>query len=113
MRKDKYLWVTASRTKLEKEEEYNKWYDQHVTTFFKFPGLKRVCRNRCFNSFEFSDKCAQYLTLYEFDDKEALEAFGKSGAAAIAKKESEEGWEEVGETLWTGWWEPMKTLERK
>ena len=53
------------------------------------------------------------MTLYEFDDKEALEAFGKSSAAAIAKKEYEEGWEEIGETLWTGWWEPMKTLERE
>jgi antibiotic biosynthesis monooxygenase (ABM) superfamily enzyme len=113
MRKDKYLWVTASRAKPGKEKEYNKWYDQHVETFFKFPGLKRVCRNRCFHSFEFGDKCAQYMTLYEFDDKAALEAFSKSEAAKIAKKEYEEGWEEIGETLWTGWWEPMKTLERE
>ena len=113
MRKDKYLWVTASRAKPEKEEEYNKWYDQHVTTFFKFPGLRRVCRNRCLQSFEFGDTCAQFLTIYEFDDEEALEAFRKSEVMEIAKKEYEEGWEEIGETLWTGWWEPMKTLERE
>jgi antibiotic biosynthesis monooxygenase (ABM) superfamily enzyme len=113
MRKDKYLWVTASRAKPGKEAEYNQWYDQHVTTFFKFPGLKRVSRNRCFQSFEFGEKCARYMTIYEFDDKEALEAFRKSDVMLLAKKEYEDSWEEIGETLWTGWWEPMKTLERK
>ncbi len=112
MRKDKYLWVTASRAKPGKEAEYNKWYDRHITTFFQFSGLKRVCRNRCFYSFEFGDKCAQYIVLYEFDNKKDLEAFGQSEAAKLAKKEYEEGWEEIGETLWTGWWEPVKTLER-
>ena len=92
MRKDKYLWVTASKAKPGKEAEYNKWYDQHVTTFFQFPGLKRVSRNHCFFSFEFGDKCAQYIVLYEFDNKKDLEAFGKSEAARIAKKEYEDGW---------------------
>ncbi len=113
MRNDKYLWVTASRARPGKDAEYNKWYDKHVTTFFTFPGLKKVCRNRCFNSFEFGDKCAQYMTIYEFETKEALEAFRKSDAMELAKKEAEESWGEIGETLWTGWWEPLKTLERK
>jgi antibiotic biosynthesis monooxygenase (ABM) superfamily enzyme len=112
MRKDKYLWVTASRAKPGKDKEYNDWYDQHITTFFKFPGLKRVCRNRCFNSFEFGDTCAQYLTIYEFDTKGDLEAFTKSDAMEIAKIEYEEGYDEVADGLWTGWWEPVKTLER-
>jgi antibiotic biosynthesis monooxygenase (ABM) superfamily enzyme len=112
MRKTRYLWVNASRAKPGKEAEYNKWYDQHVTTFFTFPGLKRVSRNRCVNPFEFGDKCAQYINIYEFENKEALEAFTKCDAMKIAKKEYEEGWEEVGEKLWTGWWDPIKTLER-
>ena len=112
MRKDKYLWITASRPKPGKEKEYNEWYNQHVTTFFQFPGLKRVSRNKCFNSFQFGDKCAQYVTIYEFDSKQDLEAFGKSDASKQAKKEHAEGWEEVAESIWTGWWEPIKTLER-
>ena len=112
MRKEKYLWVTASKSKPGKDKEFNKWYDQHVTTFFNFPGLKRVSRNRCFNSFEFGDTCAQYLTIYEFDTKEDLDAFTKSDAMEIAKIEYEEGYDEVADGLWTGWWEPVKTLER-
>ena len=112
MRKDRYLWITASKAKPGKEKEYNQWYDQHVTTFFQFPGLKRVSRNRCYFTFEFGDKCAQYVTLYEFENKASLEAFAKSDAAMQAKKEFEDSWEEIGETLWTGWWEPVKTLER-
>ena len=112
MSKEKYLWISASKPKPGKEEEYNRWYDQHVTTFFKFPGLKRVRRNKCVNPFEFGDKCVQYVTIYEFDSKEDLEAFGKSEAAQIAKKEYADGWEEVGEGGWTGWWKTVKTLER-
>jgi heme-degrading monooxygenase HmoA len=112
MAKQKYLWVTASRPRPGKEEEYNRWYDQHVTTFFEFPGLKRVARNRNFNAFEFGDKCAPYMVIYEFEDRASLEAFAKSEAAREAKREYEEGWADIGETLWTGWWEPLKTLER-
>ncbi len=112
MRNEKYLWVTASRAKPGKEEAYNRWYDQHVTTFFGYPGLKRVSRNKCVNPFEFGDTCAQYMVIYEFDNKEALEGFLKSEVMAVAKKEYEDSWEEIGESLWTGWWEPKKTLER-
>lgn len=113
MRKDRYIWLTASRAKPGKDAEYNRWYDQHVTTFFQYQGLKRVCRNRCFNSFEFGDTCAQYVTIYEFETLEDLQNFGKSDAVEIAKKEYEEGWNDVGINLWTGWWEPVKTLERE
>lgn len=112
MAKQKYLWVTASRPRPGKEAEYNRWYDRHVTTFFQFPGLKRVARNRNFNAFEFGDKCAPYMVIYEFEDQASLEAFAKSEAAQEAKREYEEGWADIGETLWTGWWEPLKTLER-
>jgi antibiotic biosynthesis monooxygenase (ABM) superfamily enzyme len=112
MKKERYLWLTASRAKPGKEKEYNAWYDQHVTTFFKFPGLKRVCRNRNYFAFEFGDKVAQYIVIYEFESKADLEAFAKSDAAQLAKKEYEDGWADIGETLWTGWWEPLKTLER-
>ena len=112
MRKERYLWVSTSKPKPGKEKEYNQWYDQHITTFFKYPGLKRVCRNRCINSFESGDKCPQYMVLYEFETRADLEAFGKSEAAKLAKKEYEDGYAEVGEGIWTGWWEPLKTLER-
>jgi antibiotic biosynthesis monooxygenase (ABM) superfamily enzyme len=39
MKGDKYLWLVTSKADPEKEEEYNKWYDEHVETFFQFPGV--------------------------------------------------------------------------
>ena len=58
------------------------------------------------------DSCPQYVVTYEFDTKDDLEAFLTSDAAEVAKKEFEEEWNDVGEFLWSGWYEPMKKLER-
>ena len=37
MDNDRYLWLVTSKPDPAREEEYNKWYDKHVETFFKFP----------------------------------------------------------------------------
>ena len=112
MEKARYLWLVTSKPNPEKEEEYNQWYDQHVSTFFEFPGLKRVVRNKCYQPMQNPNSCPQYVVIYEFDKKEDLEAFIKSDAAEAAKNEFEEGWKGFGEFLWSGWYEPVKKLER-
>jgi heme-degrading monooxygenase HmoA len=112
MKEGRYLWLVTSKAASGKEEEYNKWYDQHVTTFFRFPGLKRVVRNRCYQPMQNPDSCPQYVVIYEFDKKEDLEAFVKSDAAEAARKEFEEEWKGFGDFLWSGWYEPVKKLER-
>ncbi len=112
MPEDRYLWLVASKADKEKEAEYNRWYDQHVATFFRFPGLKRVTRNKCYQPMQNPDSCPQYVVIYEFEKKEDLEAFAKSDAAEAAKKEFEVGWKGFGDFLWSGWYEPVKKLER-
>ena len=112
MEKARYLWLVTSKAYPENEEDYSKWYDQHVSTFFEFPGLKRVVRNKCYQPMQNPDSCPQYVVIYEFDKKEDLEAFIKSDAAEVAKNEFEEGWKGFGEFLWSGWYEPVKILER-
>ena len=112
MENERYLWLVTSKPDPEKVEEYNKWYDQHVETFFKFPGLKKVVRNKCFRPMQNPDSCPEYVVIYEFDTKDDLEAFLTSDAANAAKKEFEETWNGVGEFLWSGWYEPVKKLER-
>ena len=113
MDNDRYLWLVTSKPDPKREEEYNAWYDQHVETFFKFPGLKKVVRNKCFQPMQNPDSCPQYVVVYEFDTKEDLEAFLTSDAAEVAKKQYEEEWDGLGEFLWSGWYEPVKTLERE
>ena len=112
MKKARYLWIVSSKADPAKEAEYNKWYDQHVGTFFKFPGLKRVVRNKVYQPMQNPESCPQYVVIYEFDKKEDLEAFSKSDAAEEAKKEFMEGWKGFGDFLWSGWYEPVKMLER-
>ena len=112
MRKARCLWIVTSTADPEKEEEYNKWYDQHVETFFTFPGAKRIVRNKCYQPMQNPDSCPQYVVIYEFDTKEDLEAFLKSDASQAGRKEFEEGWKGFGEFLWSGWYEPVKELER-
>ena len=112
MKEDKYLWVVASKADPEKEEEYNQWYDEHVETFFQFPGLKRVVRNKCYRPMQDPDSCPGYIVLYEFDKKEDMEAFLKSAPMEEAKRQFEEGWKGLGNFLWSGWYEPVKVLER-
>ena len=112
MKEGRYLWLVTSKAAPGKEEEYNKWYDQHVTTFFRFPGLKRVVRNRCYQPMQNPDSCPEYVVTYEFDTKDDLEAFITSDAAKEAIREFEEEWNDAGEFLWSGWYEPVKKLER-
>ncbi|NLA73909.1 MAG: hypothetical protein GX846_00250, partial [Deltaproteobacteria bacterium] len=84
MNSDRYLWLVASRPNPGREEDYNKWYDRHVETFFGFPGLKKVVRIKCFQPMQNPDSCPQYVDIYEFDTREDLEAFIKSDAAKEA-----------------------------
>ncbi|MBN1470945.1 MAG: DUF4286 family protein [Syntrophaceae bacterium] len=112
MSNDRYVWIVTSKPDPEKEEEYNKWYDKHVETFFNFPGLKKVVRNKCYQPMQNPDSCPQYVVIYEFDTKDDLQAFLTSDAAKAAIKEYEEEWNGLGEFLWSGWYEPVKKLER-
>ena len=52
------------------------------------------------------------MVTYEFDTKADLEAFLTSDAAKEAIREYEEDWKGQGEFLWSGFFEPVKKLER-
>ena len=112
MDNDRYLWLVTSKPDPEKVEAYNRWYDLHVETFFGFPGLKKVVRNKCFRPMQNPDACPEYVVVYEFDTKEDLEAFLTCDAAKEAIRQYEEEWNGLGEFLWSGWYEPVKKLER-
>jgi antibiotic biosynthesis monooxygenase (ABM) superfamily enzyme len=112
MEKARYLWLVCSKADPEKEEGYNKWYNEHAETFFTFPGVKRIVRNKCYQPMQNPDSCPQYVVIYEFDEKEDLEAFLNSDAMEQAKKQMET-WDGFGEFLWSGWYEPVKELARQ
>lgn len=114
MNKSRFSWVVGSQADPKKEKKYNQWYDQHITTFFNFNGLKRVSRSRiCRPLGDQGNKSPQYVTIYEFDSKNDLDAFMKSQAFASAAKEYDENWPGLGDMLFSGWYEPFKVWEKQ
>ncbi len=115
MRKNSIMLVAASNPSPGKEAEYNKWYNNHITMLFDFKELKRASRYRRYNlhTGDNKEKCTKYLTIYEFETKKALETLPDSPAFAAASKDAEENWASLGDMIWSGGYEPLKSLERE
>ena len=105
------LHLVAAQCSPEKEEKFNKWYNEtHIPMLLKFPGLKKVTRYKQMYEVE---EYPNYLTVYQFESKEAFEAYQASPELAAALEESNETWKEGKfETKWRVQYQPLKTWER-
>jgi hypothetical protein len=113
MRINKYMEVVGSRPKPGKEKEYNEWYHKHITDLFAFGGLKRVNRSKLYKPLGESGKQSPlYLTLYEFDAPEDLDAFYKHPLMADAKIHFEQEAPKSVDVIWAGFYEPVETYEK-
>jgi uncharacterized protein (DUF1330 family) len=113
MSKNGALMVVSTRVNPGNEDAYDKWYDEHVTLLFTFKSMKRVSRNHCTRPLgPTGDSSPEYITIYELEDKADIEAFFQSYQMQEAKKQFDEGWTGLGDVLWSGWYEPVNTLER-
>ena len=103
--------VLGTRCKPEREEEFNKWYDEiHIPLLFKFPGMTGVKRWKLLNG---NGEYPEYLALYEFENQGAFEAFQTSLEREVAIKEMDETWKEGKfETIWRLQYESLKTWQR-
>ena len=111
MDKNAVLGIGASDCRPEDEEKYNKWYNEvHVPMCLKFKGIKRASR---FKRIGDDKERPKYLVFYEFESKEAKEAFDTSPELKAAMEESKETWKDGGlDLLWVANYEPIKTWER-
>jgi len=113
MRINKYMEVVGSRPKPGKEKEYNAWYHKHITDLFAFGGLKRVNRSKMYRpAGELGKFSPLYLTIYEFDKPEDIDAFYKHPLMADAKIHFEQEGPKSVELLWAGFYEPVETYEK-
>ena len=105
------IQIVASESSPEKEAEYNKWYmDKHIPMLFGYKGMKQVSRYQRISD---NEECAKYLAIYEFESKEALEAFPKSPEFAAAIDDFEKQREDVGFGIrWAASYELIKSWER-
>lgn len=67
----------------EMEEQYNRWYSEHIAENFKFKGMRKVSRYK-----RIGDNAAapQYLAVYCFDSIEDFDAYEKSAEHANSTK---------------------------
>ena len=114
MQKQGAMMIVCTRINTGKEEAYHKWYDEHASIMFDYPGMERVSRNRCVRPIiEDDDTGPEYITLYELKEKADLDNYFKSPQMDRAKKQFEEEWEGLGDVLWSGFYEPLNVLKRK
>ena len=114
MEKQGAMMVVSTNVNPGKEDAYNKWYDEHVNLIFTYPGIERISRNCCTRPLgDAGDNSPQYITIYELEDKGDIENFFQSSQMQGAKKQFDEGWPGLGDVQWSGWYESVRTLERK
>ena len=115
MKKEKFLEVVGSRPVPGKEKEYLEWYRGHIEDMFKFGGLKRVRLSKLYQPVgEAGPKSPTYVTVYEFDSREAVAEFYKkimlpSAGGAPLKNDLLPSSVDV---LWAGYYQPVITMEK-
>jgi uncharacterized protein (TIGR02118 family) len=111
MARDMIMNIVATGCPAAYEAKFNKWYNEvHIPLLFKYKGMKRVTRYRLVGE---SQGQAKYLACYEYESREALEAFPKSPEFAAAMEEMQGTWKgEIIEIKWNAVYEPIRTWER-
>jgi len=111
MAKARILNIVATECLPKNDAKFNKWYNEvHIPMLMKFKGLKKVTRYQLTGD---KKESAKYLAFYEFDGKEALEAYLKSPEFAAGIGEMQETWKDGGfDIKWSAVYEPIKTWER-
>lgn len=112
----KIIQIVASQSTPEKEAEFNEWYTEiHVPMFLGYKGLKQASRyRRIGDGIGNEEQNAKFLAVYEFDTREAMEAFPDSPEFADAIADFEANKERVGFTMkWVASYELIRSYEKE
>jgi uncharacterized protein (TIGR02118 family) len=113
MAKSRVLNIVATECSPENDVHFNRWYDEvHIPMLLKYEGLKKVTRYQIKDA---DGEKSRYLAIYEFDTKEALDAYSRSPEfkAAIEEMEDTLKKEPLFELKWAVAYEPLKTWEKE
>ena len=111
MPNNRIIQIVASESTPEKEEAFNKWYTEvHVPMLFAYEGVKQASRYQRIGD---DENGAKFLAIYEFETKEAMDAFPESDAFTDAIEDFEKNKEAVGFTAkWVASYELVKSYEK-
>lgn len=117
MKNSSVIWVVGTQCKPGVDEnKFNKWYDEvHIPMMLKH--VKKVTRSKLadkiYHVANETHECPKYLTIYEFENQEALDAWMTSPERTIAGDDKLATWGEGGgyEVFWATQYDNMKTWE--
>ena len=102
------------------DEKFNRWFDEvHVPLLLKFRKLKSVSRYRLaelrgegVSRYKPAEGWPQYLTIYEFEDLQAVEEYLTSAELEAARQEMQQTWKEGEvEVKWRAHYERINTVD--
>jgi antibiotic biosynthesis monooxygenase (ABM) superfamily enzyme len=111
MAKARILNIVATECPPEDDAKFNKWYNEvHIPLLFKYKGLKKVTRYQRMG--DGGGQGAKYLAIYEYDNKDEMNAFPKTPEFKAAIDEMNGTWKGKFSIKWAANYEPIKTWER-
>ena len=107
MKTNSVINLVGVRCRPELEGKFRKWLSEvHVPMLLKFQGLRSVTQCQITKP---DEKYPSFMTIYEFKDREAFEAYEHSPELAAARKEGEGTWKEGDiEIMWRVQYEVLR-----
>jgi len=106
------IFVTGNQCPPELDEKFNDWYNRtHIPMLLESEHLEGVTRFRLTPVTE--GDYPNYFTIYEFRDRQAVEAWFSGPVVRASIEEIEQTWgEERFETKWMAAYQPLKTWRK-
>lgn len=119
MKDESVMWIVGTQCKPGVDEDkFNKWYDEvHVPMLLEGNHVKKVTRNKIaekeYHVANTTHECPKYLTIYEFENLAAFEAWMSSPDREVAGEDKLTTWGEGGgyEVFWATRYDTMQTWE--
>ncbi len=116
------IMIVGTECPPESEEEFNNWYsEKHVPGVLKFKGAKKATRYKL-APIRLTDhklvpitegEYPKYLAIYEFENRQAAEAYNTSPEFAANVEDWVNNWAKRGAKLkWRVHYEPIKTWQK-
>ena len=119
MKSNSAIIIVGLTCQPDKEESFNIWYNEkHVPDLLRFKGVRMVTRYKTLTRFQprqgYPDvDYPAYVTIYELENPESVEAFESSPEFAYAVKDARETWSGGGfKPVWWVRLESLKTWEQ-
>jgi hypothetical protein len=120
MKRDRIIWIASSSFPAEPEEaeKFFRWLeDEHIPDLLKFEGLSKATSYKKVAQLTPSHSTAVeypgYITIYEFESKQACIDYASSPERAAAIKDGMTRWPAGGKKIWSVFYEPVKMWDNQ